>query len=108
MHRKELLKDLTAYIQNQTNINEIILARDLNQDMYSQEIEAFIIESSLYNIKEITNESESLEKDSTYLHRLKYIDLIAASPGLINYINGYKITDFNKLIITNHYKYIVD
>ena len=39
---------------------------------------------------------------------LNCIDIIATSSRLINYVDRYKLTDFDKLIITNHREYIVD
>jgi len=101
-YRREYLKDITDYIANQKDINEILVAGDINQDVYSKEIESFLIANSLFNIHQFINETEQEDKTSAYLYGSKTIDLIAASSRLISFIDGCQLVDFNEIILTDH------
>ena len=92
----------------QDKIDDIILIDDLNQSVYSKEIEEFLITNSLFNVYDITNETSNEKKDSTYRYGSKCIDIIAATPELIIYIDRCQMTDFEEVIITDYRGYLVD
>jgi len=46
--------------------------------------------------------------DNTYKNRSKYIDLIAATPGIISHIKGSRLFKVNKITLIDYRAYIID
>jgi len=75
-HRAEILKDLTNYITNQ-KAEAVILAGNMIENVYSQEIEQFLIINRLMNVNEVMNGLiDSENRDSTYKYGLLAIDIV--------------------------------
>ena len=72
-----MLVKLSETITQQQDINDIIIARDFNQEMKSPQVQQFINENKLFNIHKFINNKDSKNRESTYQHSNKYIDIIA-------------------------------
>ena len=48
------------------------------------------------------------KKDSTYKKGKNIINFVVASTTMIEYIDGSLITDYNKILITDHRGFIID
>ena len=46
--------------------------------------------------------------DKTHKHRSKPIDSIAVSSGIMSYIEGCKLTNYNEIVEIDHRGYIID
>ena len=101
-YQRELLKDLTTYASKRIEIDDFIITCDFNKDVYLKEIEKFVIENSLFNVHKVLNEIDKNKRNSTYIYSSKYIDIITTISGLLHYIEGCKVSDFNELILTNY------
>ena len=47
-------------------------------------------------------------RDCIYKYRLSYIDLVAASTNIIEYVDEWHLVDFNKIIFTDHQEFFLD
>ena len=47
-------------------------------------------------------------RDLTYKEGSKPLDLIAASKGLLQYITGYKLINYDEIIPTDYYGFLID
>jgi len=67
-----------------------------------------MIENSLIKIHTIFNGSYISKRDKTYINSSKYIDIVLALTGLIEYIDRCRIVNFYEFLITNHQGYLID
>ena len=102
-----MLCDLTTFIEQQ-RANEVILAGDFNQDVFSDPIKIFLIQNKMFNIHETTNNISRHDIDSTYKYGSKMIDIIATTTELIEYVDGCKMNEFTEILITDYRDFIVD
>ena len=103
-----MLEGLNEFIKKQNDINNIIIAGDLNEDIESKEVKRFSIERGLFDIYGIINTDNNSKRESIYLYRSKCIDTITTTTELLQCVDGYKIVEYNKVILTNHMGYMVD
>ena len=47
-------------------------------------------------------------KDSTYKKGSKSIDLVATTSRLLEYIDRYRLIDYNEIIVSNYQGYLID
>ena len=47
-------------------------------------------------------------RDSTFIIGWKQIDFTATTIGLLEYIDGYKLINYNKILITDYQGYLID
>ena len=80
----------------------------MNQSIADKEIQNFFIEIGVRDVYSEFNQIEISELDNTYREGTKYIDLIAISQGILNYIEGYRLFEVNKITITDHRVYVFD
>lgn len=59
------MKDITACINDQIDIDDIILIGDINKDINSKNIESFLFQSGLIEIYSFCDEKENQKRDST-------------------------------------------
>lgn len=78
-----MIAGLSKFIEEQENMNDIIIAGDLNKDISLKDIKRFFIEQGLFDIHNIVNETEDRQMDSTYKYGSKYIDIVAATIGIL-------------------------
>ena len=54
------------------------------------------------------NNIEINQLDNTHRNESKYIDSIAAILGIINYVEGSRLFEVNKITLTDHRAYMID
>ena len=87
----------------------MIVVGDVNENVYLTDSEQFLILNELININEVMNgQIESTNRDSTYQYGSNYIDIIAVSTNLLEFIDECSIVNFNQIIITDHREFLVD
>ena len=65
-------------------------------------------ENGLYEIhQELTNEEDST-RDWTYKNRSKQIDTVFGTESVVRVARGSKIIDFDQVIITDHWGFLID
>jgi len=106
-YRKEILSQIEEYV-NSNNIDEIIIAGDYNQQISSNEIKQFYNKIGVRDVHSVVNNIELNDMDKTYINGRFQIDSIAASNGIMNYIEGCQVVDNNEIIHTDHRGYVID
>ena len=106
-YRKEIFTEIKNHIRQNKNINDIIIAGDYNQDISSKEITKFHEEIGVRDVHKTINMIGETS-DSTYKHGSKQIDSIAASNGIMNYIEGSRLMNYNEIIQSDHRAYMID
>ena len=101
-YRKEVLKEIKQHIQNNQEITDIIIARDYNQDIKENEIRNFYNELGVRDIHSKVNNIPLEQLDRTYKQGSKPIDSIAATTGVLDYVEGCQMMDYNNIIETDH------
>ena len=107
-YRKEIFKEIKHHIKQHNDINDIIIAGDYNQDISSKEITKFYEDIGVRDIHQSMNMRYCERSDSTYKHGSKQIDSIAATNGIMNYIEGCRLMNYNEIIESDHRAFIVD
>ena len=67
-----------------------------------------MISNGLLKVHDLLNRDNHTKKYTTYIKGSKYINFITAISGLINYIDGYKLTNYNQIIESDYREYIID
>ena len=87
----------------------MIVVGDVNENVYLTDSEQFLILNGLININEVMNgQIESKNRDSIYQYGSNYIDIVAVSTNLLEFIDECSIVNFNQIIITDHREFLVD
>jgi len=107
-YHKQILNDLIVYIDNLPETSEIIIAGDFNESVDSEEIQQFLIRNRLMEVHTVLNGDYHRKKDSTYKKGKNMINFVAASTTIIEYIDGSLITNYNKILIIDHRRFIID
>ena len=68
------------------NINDIIIAGDYNQDIYSKEILKFHKDIGVKDMHAYLNNFNSTQLDNTYKYESKPIDSITVTNRILDYI----------------------
>ena len=89
-------------------VNNILVAGNFNQSLYSKDIEQFMISNGLFEIHNLLNGNNHSKRDNTYIIESKCIDFVAATSRLINDIEGCKLINYNQIIESNHRGYLID
>ena len=64
--RKEVFKSILHYVQRKDNINDIIIRRDINQDIASLEVQEFYSKLGVKDIYQFFNYIKVEDLDQTY------------------------------------------
>jgi len=107
-YRKEIFNEIKHHINQNKDINDIIIAGDYNQDIKSRDITKFFEEIGVRDIHTTMNVLNNDKIDSTYKHGSKQIDSIAATNGIMNYIEGCRLMNYNEIVESDHRVFIVD
>ena len=102
-----MLTDLTNYLQNHKD-KGIIIAGNFNEPLYLKNIEAFLINNSLFEVHDLLNGIESVKRDNTHIEGTKCIDFVAVSNSVVEFIDACELINFNQFIETDHRGYLVD
>jgi hypothetical protein len=107
-YRKELLHDILTYVKENPEINDIIIGGDLNQYLNDNEIRKFQEELDVYEIHTIVNQVPIPSMGKTHKHGSKPIDSLAATKGIIDFIDGCKVLEYNDIVETDHRSYVIE
>jgi len=106
-YRKEILHQIKEYV-SKNNVNDIIIGGDFNQSITTKEIEKFYNDISVKDIHSTINFIDMNELDNTNVNSRHPIDSIAASAGIMQYIEGCKLLNNNDILYSDHRSYIID
>ena len=107
-YRNEILQEIKQHIQRNEDITDIIIAGDYNQDIRDRAIKRFHIDLGVSDVHSKINNIPSEQLDKIYKHGSKPIDSIAATAGVIDYIERCQLVDYNKIIEIDHRGFIVN
>jgi len=108
-YRKEIFREIKHHINQNKNINDIIIAGDYNQDVTSKEVTKFFESIGVRDVHQCMNLVQKDEAlDSTYKHGSKQIDSIAATNGIMDYIEGCRLINYNEIIESDHRAFMID
>ena len=72
------------------------------------EIQNFFAEIRVEDVHERFNNIESYQLDNTHKEGSKYIDSIVVSPGIIEYVEGYKLFEVKEITLTDYRVHTID
>ena len=101
-YRNEIFKEIIRHIKSIQNVNDIIIAGDINQFIGSAEIQQFYSEMGVQDIHHVFNKIKFNQMDNIHQEESFPIDSIAVSPNLIGCVEGYRLFETNELIISDH------
>ena len=107
-YRNEILNKIQVYIKASNTINDIIIAGDYNQSIALNKIKHFYNNIGIKDIYQSYNNILIEELDKTYISRLIPIDSIAATLGILEYIEGCILLNHNNIVLSNHRAHIGD
>ena len=107
-YRKELLNDIREHLRKNPDINDVIISGDYNQYLGNNEIKKFHENIEVHEIHPIINNILINQIGKTYKHGSNPIDSIAASSGVIDFIDGCKLLDYNDILESDHRGYVIN
>ena len=107
-YRKEILNEIKHHIQENDDITDILIAGDYNQDIRDTAIRKFFSEIGVRDVHSKINNIRMDQMDKTCKSGSKPIDSFAASAGILDYIEGSMLLDYNDIFETDHRGYMVD
>ena len=107
-YRKEIFNEIKKYVNSNEDINDIIIAGDYNQHIADNEVRKFHAELGVSEIHYKVNNVELRELDKTYKNRSSLINSIAALSSIIEYVVGYRLMNYNEIVETDHWAYVID
>jgi len=107
-YRKEIFDEIKKHIRSNNEISDIIIAGDYNQCIYDREVQKFHEEIGVKEVHVIANNIEIERLDRTYKNGSKPIDSIAATCGIMDFVEGCKLLSYNEIVETDHRAYMVD
>jgi len=57
---------------------------------------------------DLLNSNKTSRRDNIYIIGFKCIDFMVAISGVINFIEDYKLINYNQIIQSNHRRYLID
>ena len=106
-YRKEIFQEITKHVKEQ-DITDIILAGDFNQGISEQVVKQFYVEIGVTDVYSKINNVMITQLDKTYKRGSRAIDSIAALFGIMQYIEGYKLLEYNKIVESDYRVYMID
>lgn len=107
-YRKEIFSQIKDYLKKNDDIDDVIIAGDLNQDIASNEIQRFYRDIGVQDAHSYHNGIGLSQLDRTYIRGSAPIDSIALSNGIMEYVEGVKLFHQNEFVITDHRSYVID
>ena len=107
-YQKEIFRDIKCYLDTIEISYEIVIGGDYNQDIVSKEVVDFHAELGVRDAYSLFNMIELEDLDYVFIARSKYIDSIAASYNLIEFVEGSQLYNTNKIINTDYRSYMID
>ena len=107
-YRKEIFKEIKNYIRNNESINDIIIAGDYNQNINGKEVQKFHEDIGVKEIHVKINNIRMENLDKTYKNGSTPIDSIAATNGVMDFVEGCELLGYNEIVETDHRAYMID
>ena len=107
-YRKETLQQIKDYLNQLSDIDDVIIAGDMNQNVSSNEIRKFYSEIGVDEVHSRINQTPIENLDKTCVNGSNAIDSVAVSEGLMEFVEGSLLVSNNEIINTDHRAYIVD
>ena len=92
----------------QTNISNILIIGDYNQDVTTREIKDFFQELKVWDIHQSYNLIADKELDCTYIGGSRCIDSIAGTQNILDFMEGSKLLEANEIIILDYRAFVID
>ena len=90
------------------NISDVLIMGDYNQDVIIREIKDFFQELKVQDIYQSYNLIADKELDCTYIGGSSYIDSIAGTQNILDFVEGSKLLEANEITISDHRKFVID
>ena len=107
-YRKDIFNEIIQYVKSVNNVNIIIIGRDYNRNIESNNVRTFFTEFRVKDIHKIYNSIDRTELDHTYRDRSKCIDSVAVTPNIIRYAEGSKLLEIDAIFEIDHWLYMID
>ena len=98
VYQKEIFNEIINYVKNNLDINDIIIGGDYNQNLNDNEVKRFQEAIGIHKIHLIINNMQINQIGKTYIHGSNLIDSLAASQGIMDYIDRCKLLGNNNII----------
>jgi len=92
----------------QVGIDDIMVSGDFNQDLMSNSMQEFLRVNGLYEVHHEVNMIDSSDRDKTSKSGSNQIDGVFSTKGILQHIEGYKLTNFEEIILTDYRGFIFD
>jgi len=102
------LQQIKQYLHQLSDIDDVLIAGDMNQNVNSNEIRKFYSEIGVEEVYSRINNVPLNELDKTFIHGSSAIDSVAVLEGLIEFVEGSLLVPNNEIVNTNHRAYIID
>lgn len=107
-HRKEMFEEIRKHVRTNEEINDIIIAGDYNQNIADKEVQKFHEDIGVKEIHVHVNKLKIEELDKTHKNGSKLIDSIAATSGIMEYMEGCELISYNDIVETDHRACVID
>ena len=107
-YRKEIFEEIIKHVKDHPEINDILIGGDYNQYLNDNEIKRFHEALEVHKIHPIVNAVPIHSIGKTYKNGSKPIDSIAATSGLIEYVDGCKLLGYNDVVESDHRSYVIE
>ena len=86
----------------------MVIYGDYNQYIRDNQVRRFYEAIEVHEIHPLFNEIPMQQIGRTYKHGSRTIDSIAATSGIMDYIDGCKLLDYNDIVESDHRAYVID
>ena len=97
-HRAETLDDVRKHVRNNTDVSDIIIVGDHNQNIGDKKIMQFHEDIGVCNIHLTANDIELNQVGKTYIHGSKPIDAVHDTKGVMDFVEGCKLIGNNDIL----------
>lgn len=106
-YRKEIFQEIIKHVKEQ-NITDVIVAGDFNQGISEKAVRDFFEAIEVLDVHSKLNNVAITQLDKTFKQGSRAIDSIAASRGVMNYIEGSRLVNYSEIVESDHRGYIID
>ena len=102
-----MLAELTKEIER-ANADDYLIFGDFNESVCSPDMTKLMVDNGLHEIFGEAHNAKSEERDSTFEHGPNCTDAILGTEQILRLVQGIELTDFDKVIDTDHRGYVTD
>ena len=78
-----MLRDLSDYLEKRSDVNNYLIAEDINEYIKSKTIEKFFIQNGIIDIHGIINDADQAKREGTFYIGTNFINTIIVTDRLI-------------------------